>query len=71
MLFTSAAYTFWFVQPLSTTETTNLMLQYLSIFGKTLDEKQKAMVLDCDRTRTPLYLVTFLQEASIAPFADF
>ena len=36
--------------------------QWLGMYGKVLDNKQMQKILDCNHTRNPLYLVTFLNE---------
>jgi len=42
-----------------------LMRTFLNSYGKTLDGSQERRILACDRTRNPLYLITFLQEVRV------
>lgn len=53
------------VQPLTDAECTLLITNFLSHYGKTLDENQIASIFACSRTRNPLFLVTFLQEVRV------
>ena len=38
---------------------------FLNSYGKALDAQQYSLIMSCERTRNPLYLMTFLQEVRV------
>ena len=53
------------VDLLSSETTLQLIRDYLGSYGKKLDHEQEQRIVACERTRNPLYLITFLQEVRV------
>jgi tetratricopeptide (TPR) repeat protein len=61
----SPGITFLNVEQLSDQHAYELMTTFLGSYGKKLDQKQEERIMACERTRLPLYLITFLQEVRV------
>jgi nephrocystin-3 len=53
------------IHPLQDPTCLQLIRDYLGSYGKQLDSEQEQRIMNCERTRNPLYLITFLQEVRV------
>ena len=53
------------VEDVSDEHCLQLIRTFLGSYGKNLDHEQEARIMACERTRNPLYLITFLQEVRV------